>query len=234
MPMSKMVDGKCNVLSNPYRETRFHTVKNLNYTIDSLDLKRQKLLSVGITLHKTKALSKKTVLFQTPWEIVTSVPQIVLHYWIALCKPRCDLEANKHSYYITVNTKFVRKCRGLDNSSQKGYSTPSAPIKHASTRCTSTGNTRTIMENNWPLAWYYKKPNSQKRHALAKSQARMCSFLVVWTKLDYRYIAFQRPKSNLKAMKHERWLLNSGKHKSVWKCLSSATLHQKVVLELWH
>ena len=73
----------------------------------------------------------------------------------------------------------------------------------------------------------------QKRKALAKSQARKCLCLVVWTKLNYRCIAFHRPKSNLKAMKHESWLLNCRKHKSVWKCFSSATLYQKVVLELW-
>ena len=49
----------------------------------------EKLLSVGITIHKTKALffQKKTVLFetQTQWQIVASAAQIVLHYWTALC-----------------------------------------------------------------------------------------------------------------------------------------------------
>ena len=126
---------------------------------------------------------------------------------------QCDLEAIKLSFYTTVNPKIVWKCRGLDNSSQKGYSTPSAPTKYPSTRCTSTANTKAIMENNWPLTWYYKNQTPSKRHALEKSQAR-CLFLVVWTKLKYRCRAFQRPQGIFKAMKHERWLLNCGKQ--VW------------------
>ena len=43
MPMSKMVVGNCNVLSNPYQETRFQTDEKFNYTIVSLVLKTQKL-----------------------------------------------------------------------------------------------------------------------------------------------------------------------------------------------
>ena len=43
MPMSKMVVGYCNVLSNLYQEMRFPTVENFNFTIDSLDLESQKL-----------------------------------------------------------------------------------------------------------------------------------------------------------------------------------------------
>ena len=61
---------------------------------------------------------------------------------------QCDLEPIELSFYVTVNPKFVSKCRGLDDSSQKGFSTPSAPTKHASERCTSTGNIKTIMANN--------------------------------------------------------------------------------------
>ena len=140
------------------------------------------------------------------------VPQNVLHFCIiAFCKPKCVLEAIKQFYYFTVSPKFVWKCRGLDISSQKCYSTPSAPTKHASTRCKSTANTKTIMEDNWPLAWFFKKAKlPQKRHALAKSQARGCLFLAVWTKLNYRCIAFQRPKNKLKAKKYERWFLSCG------------------------
>ena len=54
-----------------------------------------------------------------------------------------------------------------------------------------------------------------KRNALAKPQARRCLFLVVWIKLNYRCTASQKPRSILKAMKHERWLLNCGKTQ-VW------------------
>ena len=160
-----MVVGNCSVLSNSYQETRFRTVENFNYTIDSLDWKRQKLYwkTTERWYHITwnqSTFSKKPVFFQTPWQIVALVPQNVLHFCIiALCMPKCDLEAIKHFYYITVNPKFVWKCRGLDISSQKCYSTPSAPNRHASKMCKKTANTKTIMENNWPLAWFLKKPN---------------------------------------------------------------------------
>ena len=61
-PISKNLVGNFNVFSSSYQKTRFQTAKFFNYTIHSLELNSQncieKLLCIGITLHKTEALFK--------------------------------------------------------------------------------------------------------------------------------------------------------------------------------
>ena len=139
---------------------------------------------------------------------MASATRIVLHHWIALWKPKSELEAIKHAYYYTVNPKFAWKCRALHNWSQKGYSTHSAPTKQIRTRCTSTGNTKSILENNWQLASHYIKPNSpQKTPCFGKISTKKV-LLVVWTKLNFGCTALQKPESKLKAMKDSNSLLN--------------------------
>ena len=88
---------------------------------------------------------------------------MVLQFWIALWKPKSNLEAIKQSYYYTVNQKFVRNSRALHISPQKGYSTPSVPTKQVRTRCNSTCDNKTIFQNNWLLASFYRKPNSAQK-----------------------------------------------------------------------
>ena len=94
MPLIKLVVENCNV-SNSHQETRFHTVElQLNTSSTKLDESKsiiKKQLSVGITFHKTKTLSKNAVPLRTHRKIVAAVPRIVLHYSIALCKAESEL-----------------------------------------------------------------------------------------------------------------------------------------------
>ena len=62
---------------------------------------------------KPKKISENAMPLQTHWQIVASVHRIVLNYRIALCKLKSDMEAIKHYYYITENTKSVWKSRAL-------------------------------------------------------------------------------------------------------------------------
>ena len=51
--------------------------------------------------------------FQTHWQFVASILRIVLNFRIALCKLKSNMDAIKHYYYITENTKSVWKSRAL-------------------------------------------------------------------------------------------------------------------------
>ena len=55
----------------------------------------EKQPSIRLTLQKTKIIFGKTLLSGTHCQIVGSVFRTVLDYWIALCKPKSDVEANK-------------------------------------------------------------------------------------------------------------------------------------------
>ena len=72
-----------------------------------------------ITLLEAKQLAKNDVPLQTHWQIVASVPQIVLNYWTALRKPKNDSQAIKRNHHFTKNKKSVWECRVFDKSSQK-------------------------------------------------------------------------------------------------------------------
>ena len=108
-------------------ETRFQAVLNLNYAFDSLNLEPKAILKnywASLSQYIKPKVSENAYPFQTHWQIVSSVTRNVLHYWIAMWKPKTELETIKHSYFYTVNPKFAWKCRAFHNSSQKGYSTP--------------------------------------------------------------------------------------------------------------
>ena len=137
-----------------------------------------------------KKSSENAVPLQTHWQTVASVLRIVLNYRIALCTLKSKIDANKLYYYITENKVCLEKpC--FDDSSQKVYSIHSASTKQVRTRCTSTGNAKATLENNWPLTSYWIKPNSlQKTLCFGKIPTEKV-FLVVWTKpkLNFRCTA---------------------------------------------
>ena len=95
MPITKLIVENCDVDSNSHQETWFHTAElQLNISSTKLDEPKsiiKKQLSVGITFHETKTLSKNAVPLRTHRKIVAAVPRIVLHYSIALFKPESDL-----------------------------------------------------------------------------------------------------------------------------------------------
>ena len=164
MLISRILVGNCNVLFNSYQETRLQTEKfQLHDSFTRVKFtgaknyieKRQRwhqITSNQSTFKKTRSLPNS----MTNCGFSSPNCTILLDSFV-----QCDLEEIKHSFYLTENPKFVWKNRGLDKSSQKGYSTPSTPTERASTRCTSTANTKTLMQNSWPLAWYYKKNKTE-------------------------------------------------------------------------
>ena len=81
MPMSKwLFEISMFFLIHIKKRGLFQTNKNFKYTIDPLDLKSQnyieKLLSVGITLHKTKALFKKPLFSKLSDKLWLQLPKL--------------------------------------------------------------------------------------------------------------------------------------------------------------
>ena len=162
------------MFSNSHKERGFRqlniSTKHFFHQTEKVENCIEKLLSVGINKNA------------------------VCHYGIAFWKPKSNLEAIKHSYYYELNPKFFWKCRAFHDSSREVFSTPSSPTKQVRTRCTSTSNTKTILENIWSFASYYIKPNSsQKTPCFGKIPTEKV-FLVVWVKLNFLCTSFTKAK----------------------------------------
>ena len=219
-------------------KTRFirliYSTKNFIRLLNEPKKYMEKQPIISITSHQTKTLPENAVLLQTHWQIVDSVPRIVLKYLIALCKPKSYLEAIKYYYSTTEKKKSVWKCRVSDISSQKLFYI-FASTKQERTRCTITGKPKAIFENNWPLALFYMKRNFlQKTPCFGKIPTEKV-IPVVWAKRNFWCEALQRPKSKLKIMKGYSWSMEAqGCLKMLFceytseRCSRALTLPQKL------
>ena len=107
------------------------------------------------------------------------------------------------------------------------FLTHSTSTKQVRTRCTSTGNPKAFLENNWRLASYYVKPHCRQNTPCFGKIPSEKVFLLIGTKIIIRCIL---AKSQMEAMKGYPWFTENT---SIWERFF-CKFTSEIVLELWH